>query len=148
MAMGGDIAQEPRVIGGSPTDRLLGMLIERTEALRDETKELRAATNDLRDINSDMRTAVQSLTDRLANLERSPVTKSIESRLEKLDATGDVLERRIDALDRVVADNAKGVADWRATKGRALAYLALLGVGSLFGGSVVGSILSKVLGVN
>lgn len=146
MAMAGELAQEPRVIGGSHTDRLLGMLIERTEALRDETKELRAATNDLRDINSDMRTAVQSLTDRLANLERSPLAKAMEERLAKLESASDEDERRLGKLEALAADNAAGVADWRKVKNKIVLYLALGGIAAIFGGSTLGTFLSKIVG--
>jgi len=78
----------------STTDRLLGILIERTEALREDTIELRKATGDLKTVSGEMRVMLQSMADRLATVERSPMS---------------------DAMGRI-ADCEAGVEDWRAWK--------------------------------
>ncbi len=67
--------------GRGPTDRLLGILIERTEALREETRELKLATHDLKAIYAEMRLALQNVADRLAQLEGQPGVPNLATRL-------------------------------------------------------------------
>jgi hypothetical protein len=73
------------IIATSATDRLLGVLIERTEALREETAELRAATNDLKAIHVEMRLILQNVADRLVQLETQPGIPKLAERLAECE---------------------------------------------------------------
>lgn len=63
------------------TDRLLGVLIERTEALSRETNELRRATDGLRSVHAEMRVLLQNIADRLMQLETQPGIPDLAARL-------------------------------------------------------------------
>lgn len=65
----------------STTDRLLGVLIERTEALSRETNELRRATDELKSIHGEMRLVLQNVADRLVQLEAQPSVRDLAARL-------------------------------------------------------------------
>jgi len=109
-------------IGISTTDRLLGILIERTEALREDTIELRRATGDLKTVSGEMRAMLQGMADRLATVERSPVS---------------------DAMGRI-ADCEAGVRDWRAWKDNASKWaFRIAGAAVVLG--LGGGTLAKVL---
>lgn len=98
---------------GAATERLLGILIERTDALRDETVELKSATKDLKAIYIEMRLALQSLTVRLAQLEGGPSISTLTARLEACEA---------------------GVKDWRHVKEKGVAWsIRIAGAVLLFG---------------
>ena len=77
--------QDTTIAATSATDRLLGVLIERTEALRDETAELRAATNDLKAIHVEMRLILQNVADRLVHLETQPGVPNLAPRLAECE---------------------------------------------------------------
>jgi hypothetical protein len=109
-------------IGISTTDRLLGILIERTEALREDTIELSRATGDLKTVSGEMRAMLQGMADRLATVERSPVS---------------------DAMGRI-ADCEAGVRDWRAWKDNASKWaFRIAGAAVVLG--LGGGTLAKVL---
>jgi hypothetical protein len=98
---------------GAAGERLLGILIERTDALRDETVALRSATNDLRSVHVDMRVAVQGLTLRLSQLEGGPSISALAARVEDCES---------------------GVKDWRRVKEKAVAWsIRIAGAVLLFG---------------
>jgi hypothetical protein len=89
------------------------ILIERTDALREETVELKTATNDLKSIYVEMRLALQSLTVRLAQLEGGPSLASLAARLDDCES---------------------GVKDWRRVKERAVGWsIRIAGAVLLFG---------------
>ncbi|HEY1615118.1 MAG TPA: hypothetical protein VGF97_15645 [Rhizomicrobium sp.] len=69
----------------SQTERLLGVLIERTEALREETGELKAVTRELRAIHQETRLLVQNVTDRLLRLESEPHIPDLAVRLAECE---------------------------------------------------------------
>ncbi len=69
----------------SQTERLLGVLIERTEALREETGELKAATRELRSIHHETRLLVQNVADRLLHLESQPHIPDLAARLAECE---------------------------------------------------------------
>jgi hypothetical protein len=74
------------------TDRLLGVLIERTEALSRETNALRRATNELKNIHADMRIVLQNVADRIAQLESAPGVPDLAVRISECErATRDYL---------------------------------------------------------
>ena len=63
------------------TDRLLGVLIARTEALSRETNALRRSTDDLKSIHSEMRLVLQNVADRIVQLEAQPAIPDLAVRL-------------------------------------------------------------------
>lgn len=63
------------------TERLLGVLIERTEALSRETGALKRSTDDLKGIHADMRLVLQNVADRLVQLEAQPNVPDLAARL-------------------------------------------------------------------
>ena len=65
----------------STTDRLLGVLIERTEALSRETNELKRSTDELKGIHGEMRIVLQNVADRLVHLETQPAIPDLAARL-------------------------------------------------------------------
>jgi hypothetical protein len=67
------------------TDRLLGVLIERTEALSRETNELRRSTDDLKNIHAEMRLILQNVADRLGQLEAEPAIPDLAARLSECE---------------------------------------------------------------
>jgi DNA repair ATPase RecN len=67
------------------TDRLLGVLIERTEALSRETHELRRSTDDLKHIHAETRVVLQNIADRLVQLEAQPAIPDLASRLSECE---------------------------------------------------------------
>ena len=67
------------------TDRLLGVLIERTEALSRETSELRRSTDDLKSIHAEMRLVLQNVADRLVQLETQPAIPDLSARLSECE---------------------------------------------------------------
>jgi hypothetical protein len=69
------------------TERLLGVLIERTEALREETGALQIATGDLKAIHVAMRLVLQNVADRLIQLEGAPEVPNLAGRLAACEAT-------------------------------------------------------------
>lgn len=82
------------------TDRLLGVLIERTEALSRETDELKRSTDDLKGIHADTRLVLQNVADRLVQLEAQPGIPDLAARLSECErASRDYWK----AKDRVLA---------------------------------------------
>jgi DNA repair ATPase RecN len=67
------------------TDRLLGVLIERTEALSRETHELRRSTDDLKSIHAETRVVLQNIADRLVQLEAQPAIPDLAVRLSECE---------------------------------------------------------------
>jgi DNA repair ATPase RecN len=67
------------------TDRLLGVLIERTEALSRETHELRRSTDDLKAIHTETRVVLQNIADRLVQLEAQPAVPDLAARLSECE---------------------------------------------------------------
>ncbi|MGD0190184.1 MAG: hypothetical protein ABSD74_05550 [Rhizomicrobium sp.] len=67
------------------TDRLLGVLIERTEALSRETNELRRSTDDLKNIHAETRLVLQNIADRLVQLEAQPAVPDLAVRLSECE---------------------------------------------------------------
>jgi hypothetical protein len=67
------------------TDRLLGVLIERTEALSRETNALRRSTDDLKSIHAEMRVVLQNVADRIVQLEAQPAIPDLAVRLSECE---------------------------------------------------------------
>jgi hypothetical protein len=67
------------------TDRLLGVLIERTDALSRETHELRRSTDDLKNIHAEMRLVLQNVADRIVQLEAQPAIPDLAIRLSECE---------------------------------------------------------------
>lgn len=74
---------ETTIVG--TTDRLLGVLIERTEALSRETNELRRSTDDLKNIHGEMRLVLQNVADRLVQLEAEPPIPDLAARISECE---------------------------------------------------------------
>jgi hypothetical protein len=74
---------QPGITG--TTDRLLGVLIERTEALSRETNALRRSTDDLKGIHAEMRVVLQNVADRIVQLEAQPAIPDLAVRLSECE---------------------------------------------------------------
>lgn len=79
----------PSIIGGSAGDRMIGILIERTEVLRAETKGLRDVTGDLRDMYGKLSTALERFSTKLDMMERQPISNEVAVRLDRCERAAD-----------------------------------------------------------
>ncbi|HEY5046721.1 MAG TPA: hypothetical protein VII49_01710 [Rhizomicrobium sp.] len=107
----------------SPTDRLLGMLIERTEALREDTSELRRATAELKTVSVEVSAMLRSIVERIAAVERLPVI----------------------ALERRLADCEGGVKDYRAVKESGIRWALRIAFAIILLGATGGAIARLAL---
>src|ERR1700721_4500154 len=94
------------IIGGAATGRLFGMLIERTEALREETGELKRVVGDLRELHASMNSSLLTINRRADTLEAADA---------RYDAKATLLEPRVKILE-----------EWREARHRTTMVVATI----------------------
>ncbi|MBS0276888.1 MAG: hypothetical protein JSR81_04655 [Proteobacteria bacterium] len=125
-----DELERQGIVALGHVDRLLGILMERTEALREDTSELRQATRELTAASAEMRLAFQNAIDRLSAIEKAPTIPDLSARLKNVE---------------------EGVKDYRDMKRNiawwlirlALAALSLGALGGKLGDLLVSALLHR-----
>lgn len=110
------LIDDANIIGGSPTDRIIGMLIERTEAVRELHTSMREEFRSLVDTHADFKNAMARMIERQESHEKSDavaftaINNSHTSIVSKLDN----LSLQINtAMTEAVIQKAQFNAGWK-----------------------------------
>jgi len=152
------------IIGSpNPTDRMLGILIERTDALGEDTKLLRSITDDLRETHAKLGVLLDNLVTRLQeDRERGA---DVETRLRACEdelsfcanGVSDWRERkaelaqlaeRLRKMDTRLDDAERGVSDWRNVKRKFITYALIIAALALTAGTAGGGFIRSALGIH
>ena len=118
--------------GGSPIDRVIGMLLERTEAVRELHASMRTEYQQVVTSNGDVRLLLERLSERLANHEKTDMLsfEALRSSLAEVSAQMIALRTSIDAATTAsVIQKAQVNAGWKVIS--VIGAIAIAGI-SLF----------------
>lgn len=81
------------IIGGSPTDRIIGMLLERVEAIRELHDSMREENRELIDTHAEIKNMMVRVSEKLDNHERSDLAS-----FAAVNSTGASINAKLDGL--------------------------------------------------
>lgn len=102
--------------GGSPIDRIIGMLLERTEAVRELHDAMRVELRSLIDTHADVKAMMATLAERMENHERSDTAafQNVKNTVGDLGAKIDALSASVLAATTAgVVQKAQFSAGWK-----------------------------------